>query len=177
MIGLAEPAVLAIATGFAALCRPGCEFFSMAALVVSMRPIFGGEFSRLIHVGEKRNLSDAEQSYIFPPNRRPETRGWLAEPRAAPADDLGQDGLRYLWMIAIIFWGSRLMGMPASSSSFWLGFVVTYGVQMLLTIGGALAALGAGYLIWETYHSVRSGPRRGATPSACGARAGSAPRT
>ncbi|HMD61557.1 MAG TPA: cyclic nucleotide-binding domain-containing protein, partial [Opitutaceae bacterium] len=29
------------------------------------------------------------------------------------------------------------------------------GVRMLLWIGGSLTALGAGYLVWETYHSVR----------------------
>jgi CRP-like cAMP-binding protein len=155
VIGLAEPAVLAIATGFAAWRRPGCEFFSMVALVVSMRPIFGGQFSKLIHVGLKRNLSDAEQSYIFPPNRRPETRGWLLSRALRQPTTWARMGYGVLWIIAILYWGSRLMGMPSWSFSYWLSYLENYGVQMLLSIGGALAALGAGYLIWETFHSVR----------------------
>lgn len=155
VIGLAEPAVLAIAAGFAAWRRPGCEFFCLAALVVSMRPIFGGHFSNLIHVGKKRNLSDAEQSYIFPPNRRPETRGWLLSRALRQPTTWARMGYGVLWVIAILYWNSQLMGIPTWSLSYWLGYLQAYGVRMLLWIGGALAALGAGYLFWETYHSVR----------------------
>ena len=155
VIGLAEPAVLAIATGFAAWRRPGCEFFSMAALVVSMRPIFGGRFSKLLHVGAKRNLSDAEQSYIFPPNRRPETRGWLLSRALRQPTTWARIGYGVLWMLAILFWGSRLMGNPTWSFSEWTDVLQAYGVRMMLGIGGTLAALGVGYLIWETYHTLR----------------------
>jgi len=155
VIGLAGPAVLAIATGFAAWRRPGCEFFCLLALIIITRPIFGGDFSRLIHVGRKRNLSDAEQSYIFPPNRRPETRGWLLSRALRQPTTWARMGYGVLWALAILYWGSRLMGMPPWSFSFWLDFVETYGVRFGLSVGGSLAALGAAYLFWETYHSVR----------------------
>jgi CRP-like cAMP-binding protein len=155
VIGLATPAVLAIATGFAAWRRPGCELFSLLALIISIRPIFGGRFSKLIHVGQKRGLSDAEQSYIFPPNRRPETRGWLLSRALRQPTTWVRMAYGVFWAAAILYWGSRLMGMPAWSFSYWLDYVENYGVRIGLWIGGSLAALGAGYLIWETYHSVR----------------------
>ncbi|HTU01489.1 MAG TPA: cyclic nucleotide-binding domain-containing protein, partial [Candidatus Sulfotelmatobacter sp.] len=106
-------------------------------------------------VGRKRNLSDAEQSYIFPPNRRPETRGWLLSRALRQPTTWARMGYGVLWALAILYWGSRLMGMPPWSFSFWLDFVETYGVRFGLSVGGSLAALGAAYLFWETYHSVR----------------------
>jgi CRP-like cAMP-binding protein len=155
IIGLAGPAVLAIATGFAAWVRPGCEFFCLVAFVLSMRPIFGGRFSKLIHIGEKRGLSDAEQSYMFPPNRRPETRGWLLSRALRQPTTWVRMAYGLVWAICILYWGDRLMGMPAWTFAFWAGFLRAYGVQAALSIGGALIALGAAYLFWEIFHSLK----------------------
>jgi CRP-like cAMP-binding protein len=155
IIGLAGPAVLAIAAGLSAWRRPGWELFSLLALIISMRPIFGGRFSSLIHVGIKRGLSDAEQSYMFPPNRRPETRGWLLNRALRQPTTWVRMGYGILWAIAILSWGDRLMDMPPWTFAFWVGFLKNYGVQVLLWIGGSLIALGAAYLFWETYHSVK----------------------
>jgi CRP-like cAMP-binding protein len=155
IIGLAGPAVLAIATGFAAWVRPGCEFFCLVAFIISMRPIFGGRFSKLIHVGEKRGLSDAEQSYMFPPNRRPETRGWLLSRALRQPTTWVRMAYGLVWAICILYWGDRLMGMPAWTLTFWAGFLRAYGVQAALWIGGSLIALGAAYLFWEIYHSLK----------------------
>ena len=155
VIGMAVPAVIAIAAGFAAWWRPGCEFFSLVGLIISMRPIFGGRFSQLIHVGEKRGLSDAEQSYMFPPNRRPETRGWLLSRALRQPTTWVRMGYGLLWAIAILFWADRLMDMPAWTLTFWAGFLRSYGVQVALWIGGSLIALGAAYLFWEIYHSLK----------------------
>jgi CRP-like cAMP-binding protein len=155
IIGLAAPSVLAIASGVAALRRPGCELFCLLALVLTLRPIFGGRFSALIHVGEKRNLSDAEQSYMFPPNRRPETRGWLLSRALRQPTTWARMGYGILWSIAILFWGNRLMDMPAWTLSSLLAFMRSYGVEVGLWIGGSLIGLGAAYLFWETYHSLR----------------------
>jgi hypothetical protein len=111
--------------------------------------------SALIHVGEKRGLSDAEQSYMFPPNRRPETRGWLLSRALRQPTTWARMGYGILWSIAILFWGNRLMDMPAWTLSSLLAFMRSYGVEVGLWIGGSLIGLGAAYLFWETYHSLR----------------------
>ena len=155
IIGVAQPAVLAIAAGFSAWRRPGCEFFTLLALIISIRPILGGRFTNLIHVGKKRGLSDAEQSYMFPPNRRPETRGWLLSRALRQPSTWLRMGYGVLWAIALLYWGDRLMDMPPWTFTFWWDFLSRYGVQVVLWIGGSLVALGAAYLFWEIYHSLR----------------------
>ncbi len=155
VIGMATPAALALAMGFAAWRRPGAELFSLIALILTIRPIYGGRFAAMIHVGKKRSLSDAEQSYMFPPNRRPETRGWLLSRALRQPTTWARIGYGLLWTLAIFFWADRLADMPVLTFSYWLGFLKSYGVQAALWIGGVLVALGGAYLFWEIYHTLR----------------------
>jgi CRP-like cAMP-binding protein len=155
VINMATPAVLALAAGFAAWRRPGAELFSLIALIIYTRPIYAGRFAGLIHVGAKRSLSDAEQSYMFPPNRRPETRGWLLSRALRQPTTWARIGYGILWGAAILFWADRVMDIPALTFTYWLTFLRNYGVEAALWIGGVLVALGTGYLFWEIYHTLR----------------------
>jgi len=47
------------------------------------------------------------------------------------------------------------MDMPAWTVSFWLVFLKNYGVRVGLWIGGVLVGLGAAYLFWEIYHTLK----------------------
>jgi CRP-like cAMP-binding protein len=155
VIYLATPAVLALAAGFAAWQRPGAELFSLIALLIYTRPIYGGRLAGHLHVGKKRALSDAERSYMFPPNRRPETRGWLLGKALRQPTIWARIGFGILWAAALLYWADRLMDIPALTLTYWLTFLKSYGIQTLLWIGAVLVVVGSAYLFWETYHTLR----------------------
>jgi CRP-like cAMP-binding protein len=154
-VGITGPAVLATAAGIASWHKPEWAFFSLIGLIVSLRPIFGGRFVGLIHVGDMRGPSDAEFAHIFPPNRSPDGRVKLLR------NALGQPTtwMRLLygvfWTLASLYWGARLGEMPPWTLMFWQ----RNGLRIAVGITGSLLALGAAYLAWEIFHLARERAR------------------
>jgi CRP-like cAMP-binding protein len=152
---LAGPAVLATAAGIASWHRPDLAFFSLIGLIVSLRPIFGGRFASLIHVGSKRSLSDAEHSHLFPPNRSPDGRLLMLKRALGQPTTWVRMAYGVFWTLASLYWGARLGEMPPWTLEFWK----RNGVRVAVGIFGSLLALGAGYLSWEIYHLARERAR------------------
>ena len=71
---MARSAILAAAAGIMTWQKPAWSFFPLLALIINLRPIFGGHFYTLFRFSHKVRLSDAEHSYIFLPNQRPQIR-------------------------------------------------------------------------------------------------------
>jgi CRP-like cAMP-binding protein len=154
-IGIAGPAVLATAAGIAAWHRPGIAFVSMVGLFVSLRPIFGGRFAGLIHVGDKRSLSDAEHSHLFPPNRSPDGRLMLLRRAVSQPTTWVRMAYGVLWTLASLYWGARLGEVPPWTLEFWK----RNGLRVAVGIFGSLVALGAAYLSWEIFQVLRERAR------------------
>jgi CRP-like cAMP-binding protein len=154
-IGFTTPAVLATAAGIAAWHRPGLAFLSLIGLIVSMRPIFGGRFASLIHVGEKRSLSDAEHSHIFPPNRSPDGRLKMLGRALSQPTTWVRMAYGIFWTLAALYWGARLGEMPPWTLTFWQH----NGLRVAVGIFGSLLALGVGYLAWEIFYFARERAR------------------
>ncbi|HEY4989186.1 MAG TPA: cyclic nucleotide-binding domain-containing protein, partial [Opitutaceae bacterium] len=154
-VGIAGPAMLATATGIASWYKPEWAFVSLIGLVGSMRPIFGGRFVGLIHVGDKRAPSDAEYSHIFPPNRSPDGR--IKMLRYALSQSTTWMRLLYgvFWTLAAMYLGARLGEIPPWTLAFWQH----NGSRIAASIFGSLVALGAAYLSWEIYHLARERAR------------------
>jgi CRP-like cAMP-binding protein len=154
-VGIAGPAVLAGAAGIAQWHRPGLAFFSLIGLIVSLRPIFGGRFAGLIHVGDKRSLSDAEHSHIFPPNRSPDGRVKMLRRAVSQPTTWVRMAYGILWTLTALYWGARLGEIPPWTLEFWQ----RNGLRIAVGIFGSLLALGAGYLAWEIFHFARERAR------------------
>jgi len=154
-VGIAGPAVLATAAGIAQWHRPGMAFFSLIGLIVSLRPIFGGRFVGLIHVGDKRSLSDSEHSHIFPPNRSPDGRVKMLRRAISQPTTWVRMLYGICWTLAGLYWGARLGEMPPWTLTFWQ----RNGLRIAVGIFGSLLALGVGYLSWEIFHFARERAR------------------
>jgi CRP-like cAMP-binding protein len=154
-VGIAGPAVLATAAGIAEWHRPGLAFFSLVGLIVSLRPIFGGRFVGLIHAGDKRSLSDAEHSHIFPPNRSPDGRVKMLRRALGQPTTWVRMGYGIFWTLAALYWGARLGEMPPWSLRFWQH----NGLRIAAGVVGSLLAMGVGYLAWEIFHFARERAR------------------
>jgi CRP-like cAMP-binding protein len=154
-IGIAVPAVLATAAGIASWHRPGMAFLSLVGLIVSLRPIFGGRFAGLIHVGDKRSLSDAEQAHLFPPNRTADGRIRMLRRALAQPTTWVRMAYGVVWTLAGLYWGARLGEVPPWTLEFWR----RNGLRVAAGILGSLLALGTGYLAWEIFHLLRERAR------------------
>jgi len=146
-VGLACSAVLAIAVGVTALNEPKWAFFSLLGLIVSLRPVLGGRLPALIRVGRKQRLSDSEQNFVFPLNRRPEVWGRLLNRLLSDPTTWARIAYGVVWTFAILYWGARLEDIPPWA----LAFLAAKGILIALGIGGLLALLGAGCFAWEFF--------------------------
>jgi CRP-like cAMP-binding protein len=154
-IGITGPAVLATAAGIASWHRPGMAFFSLLGLLLSLRPVFGGRFAGLIHVGEKRSLSDAEQAHLFPPNRSADCRIRMLRRALGQPTTWVRMAYGVVWTLAALYWGARLGEVPPWTLEFWR----SNGLRVAVGIFGSLLALAAGYLGWEIFHLLRERAR------------------
>ncbi len=149
--GLARPAVLAMVAGILAWCHPAWAFLPILGLLFTVRPFCRGRFSTLMHVGRKRGPSDAEQSFVFPFNRRPKARGRLLGRALLQQTTWVRVSYGVIWTLAIMNWCARFTDMPPWSLAVW--HVIS--VQVALGVGLSLLALASGYAAWELYHFVR----------------------
>lgn len=154
-IALAAPAVLATAAGIAAWHEPGWAFFSLLGLAASLRPFFGGAVTRFVKMGKSRDLSDAEQEFLFPPNRRPKERVRLLKLALAEPTTWARIVYGVVWTIAVLCWGARLGGTPPWTYAFW----EVNGNRIALGIGGSLGLLCTVYLAREIFFMARTGAR------------------
>ncbi|HEY1849011.1 MAG TPA: cyclic nucleotide-binding domain-containing protein [Opitutaceae bacterium] len=150
--GLAGPALLAAVAAATLLARPALCLFPLAGLVAALRPGLGGRFLGLIHAGRKRGLSDAEHSYIFPPNRGPEGRLRMLRRALGQPTVWARVAYGCAWAAGSLFLAARLAGVAPWRPRFWKmhGFVI--GETCL----GLLASLLIGYLAWEMFLMTRS---------------------
>jgi CRP-like cAMP-binding protein len=120
-----------------------------------MRPILGGRFVGLIHVGSKRSLSDAEQAHLFPPNRSPGGRWTMMRRALSRPTTWVRIAYGIMWTLTALYWVARLEDVPPWSLAFWRH----NGLRVAAGIFGSLAALGAGYLAWEAFFVLRERAR------------------
>jgi CRP-like cAMP-binding protein len=154
-IFLAKPAMLATAVGMVVWHKPGWVFLPLIGLIISLRPIFGGRVANIIRLSRERYMSDAEHSYIFPPNRRPRERWRLLTRALSQPNTWVRVAYGVIWTIAVIYLGARLTDTPPWSLAFW----EANGVRIAVAIGGSLTALGVGYLAWELFYFTRERAR------------------
>jgi CRP-like cAMP-binding protein len=155
IIGLVQPALLFTVAELVAWRRPGWEILPLLGAIVSLRPFMGGHFASLLHVGREHSPSDAEQAYIFPPNRRAEERGRLLKRALHQPTTWVKMAYAVGWTLVILFWGARLADMAHWTFTAWKA----NGLRVALGVGGSLAALGAGYIGWEFYQLARERAR------------------
>lgn len=143
---LAEPAVLAAAAGITTWNQPEWCFFPLLGLIYVLRPILGGRFPEVIRLGREQELSDAEHSFLFPPNRTPRLR-WRALARGLRQTNTW---VRFcygvIWTLAVVYLAARLTDTPPWSTAFW----EAHGTRIAIAIAGSLLLLGLAYLAWET---------------------------
>jgi CRP-like cAMP-binding protein len=108
----------------------------------------------MISVGSRRAPSDAEASYIFPPNRRPEARGRLLRRTLGQLTTWAKLLYAVIWVFATLYWLGRLKEIPWSPA-FWR----VNGLRIGVGIGGSLAVLAVGYFAWEFYLVLRDTAR------------------
>jgi CRP-like cAMP-binding protein len=144
-VALAVPAVLAAATGVTAWQMPEWAVFPLMGLIISLRPCLGGGISELINLGQERSLSDAEHSYLFPPNRKPWTRWRLLRRALSRPSSWARFGYGLVWALMILFWAARLSSVPSWGLAFWR----SNGIRIAAGFGILLAGLAAGYVAWE----------------------------
>ena len=143
---LAVPAVLAAATGVAAWQKPEWALIPLVGLMISLRPCLGGGISELINLAQVRSLSDAEHSYLFPPNRKPWTRLRLLRRALSRPSSWTRFGSGLAWALMILFWASRLSNLSLLGLCFsWR----TNGVRIAAGLGILVGSLAAGYVAWE----------------------------
>ncbi len=150
-LALSVPAVLAATTGFASWHRPEWAFFPLLGLALSLRPIMGGAVLMFLHVGKDRAMSDAEHSFLFPPNRNPRARSRLLRRAIAEPKTWAQIAYGMAWALAILYWFARLAHLPTWDLAFWKA----NGVRVAAAVGASLVILGAGYVAWETFRWIR----------------------
>jgi len=154
-IFLARAGTLAAIVGLTVWHESAWCFLPLLGLVIYLRPILGGQLSSLIQIACGRQLSDAEHSFLFPPNWRTgerwrslkrslrERRSWIVVLYGA------------IWMLAVIFIAARLMDSPPWAMAFWQHS----GLQILVGTGIALLVVALGYLGWEFFHFARERAR------------------
>ncbi len=148
---MARTAILATAAGIMTWQKPEWSFFPLLALIINLRPIVGGRFYTLFRFSHKVRLSDAEHSYLFLPNQRPQNR-WRTLGRALRHPDTwARVTYGVIWTLALIYAGGRLTDTPPWTFGFW----ETNGVRIAIAISASLAALGIGYMAWESYYFLR----------------------
>jgi len=148
VVVLAVPAVLAAFTGLSVWYRPEWAFLLLVGLVLSLRPFFGGKVLTLIRAGHERGLSDAEHSYLFPPNRNPGARRRLLRRELSQRTTWAQIAYGLLWALAIFYWASRSLDAPIWGLAFWR----SNGPRIAAVVGASLASVAAGYLAWDASH-------------------------
>jgi CRP-like cAMP-binding protein len=150
-VAMTRPAILATATGLIAWYRPGWNFLPLLGLILSLRPVFGGQIPGVLRLGKKRGLSDAEHAFIFPPNLRPQTR-WATLGRLLTLPETWvRVAYSIIWTLGVVYLVGRLSETPPWTIAFW----EANGVRIAIAIGGSLAGLGVGYLTWEIFQYLR----------------------
>jgi len=148
---MARPAILATAAGITAWQKPEWNFVPLIALMVSLRPIFGGQLAGLVRFQNSVQLSDSEQHFLFPPNHHPKKR-WESLIRAMRhSDTWSRLAYGVVWTLALVYLGGRLTDTPPWTMDFW----EANGVRIAIAIGGSLALLAAVYVIGELYFLAR----------------------
>ncbi|MBI5692232.1 MAG: cyclic nucleotide-binding domain-containing protein [Verrucomicrobia bacterium] len=153
VILIAEPAVLAAAAGLTVWHAPGWSFFPLLGLILNLRPVLHGRFPEVVRLGRSHELGDAEQRFVFPPNRTPLRRWKLLWRAVGQANTWVRLCYGIIWTLAVIYLAARLTDTPPWSPAFW----EAHGVRIAATIGGSLVALGILYLGGETFLAVRRG--------------------
>ena len=147
LVALAPMAVLAAITGFLTWHRPEWSLFPLIALLLMVRPIFHGRATQIIREYASRRLSDAENKFIFPPNRTPHARWKLL--RAGLRNPSTWLEILYgaVWTLVLGYFFGVLTEVPPWEIAFWQ----TQGPRLALAIVGSLSVLGAVYLVSEFY--------------------------
>jgi CRP-like cAMP-binding protein len=154
-IAMARPAVVAAAAGLVTWFAPDWSCFTLLALAVVLRPILGGRMAALARLGHKGSLSDAEHQYIFPPNNRPQTRWNLLRRTLRHGDTWWHLSYGVAWTLGVVFLGAHVTDTPQWPLAFWKANSLRIGGAMV----GSLAALAAGYALWDIFHFVRDRAR------------------
>ncbi|HEX2854846.1 MAG TPA: cyclic nucleotide-binding domain-containing protein [Opitutaceae bacterium] len=151
-VALARPAILATATGLIAWHRPAWNFLPLIGLLLTLRPILGGQVPSVLRLGKKRSLSDAEHDFIFPPNLRRRIR-WAMFGRAlALPETWVKVAYSVIWTLVVIYLAGRLSETPPWTIEFWQA----NGVRVGIGAGGSLVVLGVGYAAWEVLQHLRN---------------------
>ena len=152
---MASPAMLATATGLLAWHRPEWNLIPLIALAISLRPVIGGQVPSLFGLGEGRQLSDAEHSFIFPPNLRPAARWRLFRAMLLQSKTWIKVAYSFAWTLGIVYLVGRFADIPPWKIEFWQanGRRVAWGVAtpVLLLI--------LGFLGWEAFQFARTRAR------------------
>ena len=154
-VAMARPAVVAAVAGLITWFAPSWSCFTLLALAVIVRPILGGRMAALVRLGHKGSLSDAEHQYIFPPNNRPQTRWNLLRRALKHPDTWWHLSYGVAWTLGVIFLGAHVTGTPQWPLAFWKA----HSLRIAVAIFGSLAALAAGYALWDLYHFLRERAR------------------
>lgn len=147
LVGLAPLATLAATTGFLTWHRPEWSLFPLAGLLVLLRPILNGRVSQMIRVQASRRLSDAENNYIFPPNRTPQARWKLLRAGLRSPTTWVEITYGVIWTLVLSFFVGVLTDVPPWHLAFWQA----QGPRLGFAIVTSLSLLGLIYVVSEFY--------------------------
>ena len=151
VILIAEPAVLAAAAGVTTWHQPEWCFVPLLGLMINLRPLLGARFPTLVRLGTEHHPSEAEHGFIFPPNRSPRARWRILVRGLREANTWVRFFYAVIWTLTVVYLAARLTDTPPWTIEFW----EANGVRVAIAVGGSLAGLGLGYVVWETYGFAR----------------------
>jgi CRP-like cAMP-binding protein len=141
-----DVALLAAAAGITAWQAPAWSFLPLLGLMLKLEPgLGGGRFRSVLRLGREEPLSDAEHSFLFPPNRTPRAR-WQALLRGLrQLNTWVRFGYAVIWTLAVVYLATRLTGTPSWNYDGW----ETQRDHLALAIPGSLLLLALAYAAWE----------------------------
>ncbi|HEY8994678.1 MAG TPA: cyclic nucleotide-binding domain-containing protein [Lacunisphaera sp.] len=151
LVAVAPLAVLSFVTGLLAWRRPEWAFLPLIGLLFQLRPILGGAVNAMIRVGATNRVSDAEQHYIFAPNRTVGRRWRLLCHSLGSAGTWAEIGYGMVWTLALVYFLGGLSDVSPWTLAFWR----VQGPRLALAAVGSLALLGLIYVGLEVYVYVR----------------------
>lgn len=154
-VTLAPLAVLAAGTGILTWSRPEWSLLPLVGLLFLARPLGGGRCNRMIRARAGRRLSDADHSFLFPPNRSTRMRLKLVRTGLFNAVTWLEIGYAVLWTLVVGYFVGVLTEVPSWTLAFW----ETQGPRLAWAIMGPLVLLAILYAGSEFYLFLRARAR------------------
>ncbi|MCF3650529.1 cyclic nucleotide-binding domain-containing protein [Synoicihabitans lomoniglobus] len=140
-------AVAAATAGLVSWLHPAWALFPVVGLLVQLRPVGGGPVNRILRIGARNRLSDAEHHFTFQPNRSPSAREQSLQARFRRRTTWWEILYGVCWIALTGYTLGMLSDMPLRTLGFW----ETHGWSVGLGFVSIVAAVILIYAFVESY--------------------------